>query len=138
MSMHNQTHEAARQIIESASDLHGALALAGRQDLVDNVISIRKKAACIMKMERPDEDIRERSRLDMMNAIGCLGHVINRNLQGWPDMNEEEIATIIHMAEVCVHRGYVWLDMVVKAEGDSITNDESGIMNEGENDDDRK
>jgi hypothetical protein len=135
MSMHNQTHEAARQIIERASDLHGALALAGRQDLVDNVISIRRKAACIMKMERPEEDIRERSRLDMMNAIGCLAHVINRNLDEWPDFNGEEVVSIVRLAETCVQRGYGWLDMVAKE--DEKIHSYSMKNNNGECADDR-
>lgn len=116
MGTPNLVHEAARQILEDASDIHGVLALAGRHDLMGSVIKIQKKAACILKLERPEVDIREGSRQDMMNAIGCLGHAINRNLDDWPDFNGEDVVSIIRLAEMCVKRGHVWLDMVVAAE----------------------
>lgn len=116
MCMPNQVHEAARQILETVSDIHGALALAGQQGLVEELVNIQKKAACIMKMERPELDVREGARQDMMRAIGSMGHAINRNLADWPNFNGEEVVLIIRMAECCVKRGQVWLDMVVKAE----------------------
>lgn len=116
MFMPNQVHEAARQILEIVSDIHGELALAGQQELVGELTRIRKKAVCIMQMERPELDIREGARQDMMNAIGSLGHAINRNLDEWPNVNGEEVITILQLAECCVKRGQVWMEMVVAAE----------------------
>jgi hypothetical protein len=116
MFMPNQVHEAARQILEIVSDLHGELALAGQQELVEDLGKIRRKAVCIMQMERPELDVRESARQDMMNAIGSLGHAINRNLEEWPNFNGEETVIIIRLAECCVKRGQVWMEMVVAAE----------------------
>lgn len=116
MVMPNQVHEAARQILEIVSDLHGELALAGQQELVGELTRIRKKAVCIMQMERPELDVRESARQDMMNAIGSLGHAINRNLEEWPNFNGEETVIILRLAECCVKRGQVWMEMVVAAE----------------------
>ncbi|MBA3007151.1 hypothetical protein KKC83_06825 [Patescibacteria group bacterium] len=110
MSTPNQTYEAARQILESVSDIHGALALAGQQELVEELVKIQKKAACIMQMERPQEDIKESCRMDMMNAIGCLAHVLNRNLDAWPNIDGDEVVSIIRLAEQCVRRGHAWFD----------------------------
>jgi len=116
MGMPNQTHEAARQIIENAAEIHGALALAGRPDLVRKVIKIERKAACIIEMYRPKVDPVESCRQDVMNAIGYLGNAINRNLEQWTDIKEEEVINIIHLADSCVKRGYAWLDMAVNGE----------------------
>lgn len=126
MPMHNQTYEAARQIIENASDIHGALALAGRHDLVGKVIKIQKKAACIIRIERPNVNPMESCRQDVMNAIGSLGHVINRNLEHWPNIDGEEIITIIRLAESCVKRGHAYLDMVVREEVGYMKNSTDG------------
>ncbi len=119
MSTPNQTYEAARQILESCIDIHGALALAGQQDLVDELLKVQKKAACIMKMERPQEDITGSCRMDMMNAIGCLGHTINRNLDAWPNIDSDEVISIIRLAEQCVRRGHVWMSRLVADEAEN-------------------
>lgn len=118
MGMPNQVHEAARQIIESASDIHGALALCGRQDLMGPVLNIQKKAACIIRLERGQVDITASCRQDMLNAIGCLGHVISRNIDDMQNMDGEEIVTIIRMSEVLARRGHAWLDRLAMEETD--------------------
>lgn len=130
MGMPNQIHEAARQIIENASDIHGALALCGRQDLMGKVISIQKKAACIIRMERPEVNPLEGCRHDVMNAFSCLEHVITRNQEHWPDIDGEELVTIIRMAEICVKRGHAYLDKVVAVETEGY------LKNTTEGDDD--
>lgn len=113
-----QAQEAARQILVSASDIHGVLALEDRQDMMGPLLNIQKTAAGILKMELPELelDVRESARRDMMRAIGSLGQAINRNLADWPNFNGEEVVLIIRMMECGVKRGQVWLDMVVKAE----------------------
>jgi len=66
MGTPNQVYEAARQIVEHTADLHGALSLAGRFDLVTSINKIQKKAACILKLERPLRDPVAGAREDLM------------------------------------------------------------------------
>ena len=134
MGMPNQVHEAAKQIIENASDIHGALALVGRQDLVEKVIKIQKKAACIIQLERPQANPMESCRHDVMNAIGCLGHVIQRNIDSWPNIDGDEVVSILQLAESCVKRGHAWMDMMVREE-EALRN-EGSMENSSEGEDD--
>ncbi len=121
MGMPRQIQEAALQIIANASDIHGALALAGRQDLTARIVKIQKSAACILQMERPSMDPIVSARKDMANAIGCLYHVMQRNIRRWPEkayeeIEDEEIVTMLWLAETFVKRGYEYMKMVENAE----------------------
>lgn len=117
MAMPNQVHEAARQILEYSSDIHGALALCGRHDLTRKIIKIQKRAAWIRRMERQEVNPLTGYRHDLLNGVGSLGHVIslatNELLE---DISDNDLVTIIRMAEVVVRRGHVYLDAAVNCE----------------------
>ncbi|MDO9069352.1 MAG: hypothetical protein Q7W05_12950 [Deltaproteobacteria bacterium] len=117
MGTPNLVHEAARQIIENASDIHGALALAGRFDLLKGVIKIQKKAACIIQMERPEVSPLAGYRGDLMNGVATLGNVIERAIREMrEDISDEDLLTVVRLAEVVVKRGHAYMEKVVLAE----------------------
>lgn len=122
MGMPNQVHEAARQILEHSSDIHGALALCGRHDLTKKIIKIQKKAACIIHLEGNSgsctPNLTAGYRNDLLNSVGALGHVIGRATNELlEDVSDEDLVTIIRTAEIVVRRGHVYLDKVVEREG---------------------
>lgn len=137
MGMPRQIQEAALQIIDNANDIHGALALAGRHELTAKVVKIQKSAACILKMERPGLDPIVSAKKDAVNAIGCLHHVMQRNIPQWPEIEDEEIVTMLWLAETFVKRGYEYINMVenAKREEDSpawtMTTNDGGEDNDG-------
>lgn len=117
MFMPNQVHEAARQIIDDAFEITHALAQAGRYDLVKNVIKIQKKATCIIQMERPDVSPMAGYRAELMKGIATLGSMFDltrRELR--EDISDDELLTVIRVAEVVVKRGNSYMDKVVQAE----------------------
>jgi hypothetical protein len=124
MGTPNQVHEAARQIIENASDIHGALSLAGRFDLVRKVLKIQKKAACIIRLERPERsqaDVVAGYRADALLAMGCLGETIEQLFEKHGDaMLDDEMVTAVRTAEVFVKRALRYFE----AAAESIMNEE--------------
>ncbi len=119
MAMPNQVHEAARQILENASDIHGALALAGRYDLVESVVKIQKKAACIIQMERPAVNPLAGYREDLLNGVETLGVVIERAFREMrADVSDEELITIIRTAEMVAKRGYAYINKSILKDGE--------------------
>lgn len=134
MGTPNQVHEAARQIIENASDIHGALALAGRFDLLKGVIKIQKKAACIIQMERPQVSPLAGYRGDLMNGVATLGNVIERAIREMrEDISDEDFLTIVRLAEVVVKRGFTYMEMVIQAESGNSQGFENSVL--GDDDD---
>jgi len=120
MGTPNQVYEAARQIVEHTADLHGALSLAGRFDLVTSINKIQKKAACILKLERPLRDPVAGAREDLMNAVGYLYHLLKAHVGTEEEMIMDEIVAMTRTADVLARRGYAYLDMVTLAEEEKM------------------
>ena len=119
MFMPNQVYEAARQILEHSSDIHGALALTGRHDLVGGVVKIMKNASCIMQMERPEVNPLAGFRGDLMNGVATLGNVIDRAIREMrEDISDEDLLTIVRLAEVVVKRGHTYMEKVIMTESE--------------------
>lgn len=131
MEKTNRVCDAAQNIIECASDLHGALSLAGMQEMVGQVCAIRKKAACIIRMEQPQRDPVAGAMADMMNAGGYLYQILKKQADSWEQMDLDEIVNMARSAEILVRRSYAYLDMLAMAEGEKMEdkreqNDNSG------------
>ena len=102
--MHNQTTEAARQIMGHASDIHEALALAGRYDLSNQAVKIQKKAACIMRMQQAPGAAMTGYRVDLLNGIGCVAATIEHYQRDWENIDDDGIIAIARSAEVMLER----------------------------------
>jgi hypothetical protein len=102
--MPQQIIEAARQIMNHASDIHEALATAGRQEEAFQALKIHKKAACIIRMQRTPEMVVAGYRNDMLSGIGVLAATIEHYERDWETIDDEGLITIVRVAEQMMNR----------------------------------